>query len=124
VAGAAGSTGAAGPANTLSIGTVSSGATAAATITGAAPSQTLNLVLPKGDTGSAGVAGATGSVGPQGPPGSAASATTSASDLTSGTVATARLGSGTANSTTYLRGDQTYVTLDDDQNILANQIFG
>lgn len=32
----------------------------------------------------------------------------SASDITSGTIATARLGSGTANSTTFLRGDQTY----------------
>jgi hypothetical protein len=31
-----------------------------------------------------------------------------ASNLTSGTVATARLGSGTANTTTFLRGDQTY----------------
>jgi len=31
-----------------------------------------------------------------------------ASNVTSGTVATARLGSGTANSTTFLRGDQTY----------------
>lgn len=31
-----------------------------------------------------------------------------ASNLTSGTVATARLGSGTANSATFLRGDQTY----------------
>jgi hypothetical protein len=37
--------------------------------------------------------------------------THSASDLTSGTVATARLGSGTANSTTYLRGDQTWATV-------------
>jgi hypothetical protein len=31
-----------------------------------------------------------------------------ASNIASGTVATARLGSGTANSTTFLRGDQTY----------------
>lgn len=29
-------------------------------------------------------------------------------DITSGTIATARLGSGTANSSTFLRGDQTY----------------
>lgn len=34
-----------------------------------------------------------------------------ASNLASGTVATARLGSGTANNTTYLRGDQTWATV-------------
>lgn len=33
-----------------------------------------------------------------------------ASQITSGTVATARLGSGTANSTTFLRGDQTWAS--------------
>lgn len=38
----------------------------------------------------------------------AASHTHAASDIASGTIATARLGSGTANSTTFLRGDQTY----------------
>ena len=35
----------------------------------------------------------------------------SAAKITSGTVATARLGSGTANSSTYLRGDQTWATV-------------
>lgn len=36
--------------------------------------------------------------------------THAASDIVSGTIDTARLGSGTANSTTFLRGDQTYAT--------------
>lgn len=45
VDGATGATGATGPANTLSIGAVTTG-NAAATITGAAPNQTLNLTLP------------------------------------------------------------------------------
>ena len=38
-----------GASNTLSIGTVTGGAEAQATITGNSPNQTLNLVLPKGD---------------------------------------------------------------------------
>ena len=58
-----------GPANSLSIGTVTTG-TAAATITGDAPDQTLNLVLPEGEDGHDGpsaydVAVANGFVGDQ-----------------------------------------------------------
>lgn len=58
-----GDTGSTGPANTLSIGAVESGSTAAATITGTAPEQTLNLTLPKGDKGDTGSKGDTGNDG-------------------------------------------------------------
>lgn len=40
-----------GPPNVLKIGAVTSGAAAKAEVTGTAPEQTLNLTLPKGDTG-------------------------------------------------------------------------
>ena len=43
-----------GPANTLTIGTVTDGEQAAASITGEAPNQQLNLVLPKGEQGDPG----------------------------------------------------------------------
>lgn len=46
--------GEAGEAGSLEIGTVDSGTTASATITGTAPNQKLNLVIPKGDKGDAG----------------------------------------------------------------------
>ncbi len=46
--------GPAGPANALAIGTVVSGATAGATITGTAPNQLLNLTLPLGPQGASG----------------------------------------------------------------------
>ena len=36
-----------------------------------------------------------------------------ASKITSGTIATARLGSGTASSSTFLRGDSTYAVISD-----------
>lgn len=52
-----GSIGATGPSNTLAIGTVTSAASPSATITGASPSQTLNLILPKGDKGDTGNTG-------------------------------------------------------------------
>ena len=58
--GAVGPQGETGPANTLKIGTVTSGDEAGAAITGTAPDQTLDLVLPKGDKGA---------TGPQGPKG-------------------------------------------------------
>lgn len=55
-----GDTGPAGPSNMLTIGTVTDGDAASATITGTSPNQVLNLVLPKGDTGSTGPSGQDG----------------------------------------------------------------
>ena len=43
-----------------------------------------------------------------------------ASKITAGTIATARLGSGTADSTTFLRGDQTYATAGGVDGIVSN----
>ena len=60
IRGPQGTDGSAGPSNVLSIGTVTGGASASATITGTSPSQVLNLVLPKGDPGDPGVDGSDG----------------------------------------------------------------
>lgn len=49
--------GPAGPSNNLSIGSVSKGENASASITGDSPNQVLNLVLPKGDPGPQGETG-------------------------------------------------------------------
>ena len=54
---------------TIAIGTVTSGDTANATITGDSPDYTLNLVLPKGDKGDKGNKGDKGAEGPMGPQG-------------------------------------------------------
>jgi hypothetical protein len=96
-----GDTGATGPANTLSIGTVTGGATAVATITGTAPTQTLNLVLPKGDKGDTGDTGATGATGAAGATGStgatgATGATGSAATIIVGSTATGAPGTSAA----------------------------
>jgi hypothetical protein len=64
--GETGNQGPAGPANTLAIGTVTTGAagsSADATISGTPPNQTLDLVLPRGDTGAQGNPGPTGAGG-------------------------------------------------------------
>lgn len=58
VTGPTGPTGATGPANSLSIGTVSTlspGASATASVTGTAPTQTLNLGIPQGVAGGGGI---------------------------------------------------------------------
>lgn len=59
-----GDVGSTGPATTLKIGTVVTGADAAATLTGTAPNQTLSLVLPQGATGGQGIQGVVGPAGP------------------------------------------------------------
>jgi hypothetical protein len=64
-----GSQGPAGPSNVLSIGTVTTGTTPTASITGAAPTQTLNLVLPLGAEGPRGIQGPQGIQGEKGDPG-------------------------------------------------------
>lgn len=87
-----------GPANTLGIGTVETlpaGSSAAATITGDAPAQTLNLAIPKGDTGSPGDPGDPGEPGP-------------ANTLTIGTVETLPAGS---QATAEITGDAPNQTL-------------
>ena len=78
-----GDTGAAGPANSLKIGTVVTGADAAATITGTSPSQTLSLVLPQGATG---VQGPQGNVGPGGPANSLSIGTVTKGDDPAATI--------------------------------------
>lgn len=65
-AGPAGPAGPMGTVNTLTIGTVTAGNLADATITGIAPAQVLNLVLPKGDAGPKGDKGDQGLQGTQG----------------------------------------------------------
>ena len=65
-----GPTGPTGPSNNLSIGSVSTGTSAGASISGTSPNQNLNLVLPIGPTGPQGALGPTGPQGITGPTGS------------------------------------------------------
>lgn len=71
-----------GPANVLTIGSVTSGESAQAMITGDSPNQVLNLVLPQGKQGIQGPQGEQGLQGPQGIQGEVGPANT----LTIGTV--------------------------------------
>ena len=66
VQGVKGDTGDIGPANTLTIGTVSSGGSPSANITGTSPNQILNLVLQQGPQGIQGIQGPKGDVGDDG----------------------------------------------------------
>ena len=69
-------------------------------ITGGSITGITDLAVADGGTGASTAAGARTSLG-----------TDDAANLTTGLVATARLASGTANSSSYLRGDQTWATL-------------
>lgn len=89
-----GDTGSPGPANTLSIGTVTSGAIPSATITGTAPNQVLNLVLAQGEQGEPGNDGDPGGPGPAGPPN-----TLTIGTVTSGPVASATITGTSPNQT-------------------------
>ena len=104
-----GDTGSTGPANTLSVGTVTGGVTAAATITGTAPTQTLNLVLPKGDKGDTGLTGTTGATGATGSTGATgATGSTGAKGDKGDTGAAATIAAGTV--TTGIAGSTASVT--------------
>jgi hypothetical protein len=86
-------------------GTMASQNANAVAITGGSVTGITDLAVADGGTGASTAAGARTNLDV---PQSAHSHATT--DITSGTLATARLGSGTANSSSYLRGDQTWAT--------------
>ena len=108
-----GTTGATGPANVLTIGSVTSGKVASATITGEAPNQVLNLVLEKGEQGEQGKQGIQGEqgkqgiqgeIGPQGNPGADAPTITSITIRQSDYHLIVTLSDGTSYDAGYCRG--------------------
>ena len=111
--GATGPQGAVGPANVLTIGSVTSGKVASATITGEAPNQVLNLVLEKGEQGEQGEQGIQGEqgkqgiqgeIGPQGNPGADAPTITGITIRQSDYHLIVTLSDGTSYDAGYCRG--------------------
>ena len=88
-------------ASNIATGTIANARTTAATANGA------STIVLRGSSGEFSAGTITGTFSGDG---SAVSAI-NASNISSGTVGTARLASGTANSSTYLRGDQTWSTI-------------
>ena len=88
-------------ASNIATGTIANARTTAATANGA------STIVLRGSSGEFAAGTITGTFSGDG---SAVSAI-NASNISSGTVGTARLASGTANSSTYLRGDQTWSTI-------------
>jgi hypothetical protein len=97
-------------ASSLAIGTVTTlaaGSAATATITGLAPSQTLNLGIPTGPQGATGSTGATGATGPQGATGATSTLAvgTVTSVANSGTASITNVGSSTAGTFDFVLRD-------------------
>ena len=86
-----------GPSNVLTIGTVTGGTTASATITGTSPSQKLNLVLPKGEAGTNGTNGKDGAKGADGTSITSVKQTTTSSIDGGTNVVTVELSDGTSS---------------------------
>jgi uncharacterized coiled-coil protein SlyX len=94
-----GAQGPAGPADTLSIGTVITGTAPMLTLTGTAPSQVLNMVIPSGPIGAPGPKGATGPTGVTGATGLTGTGSPGSTGPAGPTGPTGATGTGVAGTT-------------------------